>query len=309
MDETNIFVMQNACLACGSTDFVEVGVPGEAFTKLLGDREFVQPRYSVRRCSDCQLVFKSHVAAPQVLDNYYAHVPFSKWAVESLYPTERVAIEMLRQLPHGSRVLDFGCSEGRLLNYLGTAYNRFGHEINEAAIKVAQQRGLTMLSEEQVFSDSATFNAVVLMDVFEHLSSPTELLSRLSDKLSNGGRLILSTGNSDAPAVRGDPANFWYFRNIEHLCMLNAQHAKWLGEKLGLKLVATAETSHYDTPWKHRIFEKCRDIAFEAFHRKRYTWLIPLFRRLPGFRSGRHWTERPPRCGTPDHLVLCLEKR
>lgn len=89
---------------------------------------------------------------------------FAKWENDDLFPTEAATLALLTSLPPGSRVLDFGCSTGRLLDRLGPRYERYGIEVNEPAAKIAAGRGITILDGKQVLGTgpSLELDAVVL---------------------------------------------------------------------------------------------------------------------------------------------------
>ena len=233
----DLYASQDRCPACGSDVFARVGPAAPGSTVEVDGRAFTQPPFDARRCGRCHLVFKSAVAAPAVLTDYYRRIDYRRWDTPRLTIPERIVRDVLQTLPVGSRVLDFGCSTGRLLAQVMDRHACFGVEVNAAAAAVATGRGITMLPPDgpPVPPDGRGFDAVVLVDVFEHLDRPVDVLRGLAARLNPGGRLIVSTGNSDAAAVRGEPALFWYFEFIEHLCMLNPSHARSLADALGLR--------------------------------------------------------------------------
>lgn len=306
----NDTVFQNKCPACGSQDFSAIGPRGREFDTVVGERLFHQPDYESRRCERCHLVFKSVIASATELDEYYRRVDFRKWDFAGLHPTERHVVAALRELPLQSRVLDFGCSSGRLLRGLTAEYQCFGYEINTIAAHEAATHGIIVLEPDNIFGESEKpqFDAIVLVDVFEHFTEPTDLLRKLVRRLSTSGRLILCTGDSDAPAVREEPSTFWYFRNVEHVCMLNRQHAEFLSKTLGLKLTFAQNVSHYDTSLWSFCKQSSTTFAFEVFHRNRLPWLKPALKFVPKFRRAQFWRERPACAYTADHLVLVFQK-
>lgn len=295
------------CPACQSRDFSEAGC-ARGLTCRLGDRDFVQPDYAVRECSNCGLLYRTPNLAPAELDAYYAAVDYRKWEVPGFFPTERATHERLRRLPAGARILDFGCSSGRLLAPLVRAYACCGFEINAEAARTAAGKGLTMISPPDFESGrGGEFDTIVLSDVFEHLSAPAELLRRLVGLLRPGGELLIITGNADAPACRLDPAQFWYFRTVEHLCMLTRRHAEFLARELGVTLAAWLELSHYDTPTRERLFQAARHFAYWQFRHRTLLarTLLPL---LPMLNRARHWPQAPAYTASADHVLAVLKK-
>jgi len=262
------------------------------------------------RCPNCGLTFKSAAIVPKDLQEYYSAVDFRKWESSDLFPTERRVVSLLRQLPAGSAILDVGCSSGRLLSQLTLEYRCFGVEINQVAAANAELKGIKLLDPNawSIGDPGRQFDAIVLMDVFEHLTDPVSVLSDAAGRLSPRGKLIICTGNSDARALRDDLANCWYFRNVEHIVMLTRRFAEYLAERLLLRLVVWEPMCHYEGSPTEKLGQWYRSLAFDALHRGRRRWLAPLVRLLPGGKKARSWVERPYRNLTRDHVVVVLEK-
>ena len=277
----DLLARQDHCPACGAVDYEIVGPPGAGFAAEAGGRHFWQTDYQARRCRCCSLLFKSAIAALHQLDDYYQRVDFRKWEIPGLYPTERRVLGLLNALPIGSRILDFGCSSGRLLSRLTGSFavlrgrNQCGSRPDCVRKRHHDTCAPNLYSRQ---TDAPKFNAITIVDLFEHLSAPTDLLRKLVNQLCPGGRLILCTGDADAPAIRSDPANFWYFRNVEHLCMLNRRHGEYLARELALRLVAWDRESHYDSSSVVRLKQWCQTFAYEVFHRGRSPSLKPALR-------------------------------
>jgi len=98
------------CPACGSTSYESTGGEAPGFSAVIDGEEFVQPGYSVRECTSCGLLYRDQTLSPNDFNRYYAKADFRQWEVSGFYPTERCVLKILRQLPNGSRILDYGCS-------------------------------------------------------------------------------------------------------------------------------------------------------------------------------------------------------
>jgi SAM-dependent methyltransferase len=235
-------------------------------------------------------------------------VDFRRWDYPGLHPTERRVLDTLRNLTPRSRIVDFGCSNGRFLSHCVQKHDCYGIEVNTTAADAASARGVKIVDSEHLFDGAVgLFDVIILADVFEHLDSPTDLLLKFVSVLRPAGRLIVSTGNSDAPALRSDPSNCWYFRNIEHLCMLNPQHARYLSKRLGLSIERMDRACHYDVPFVRQIRTRATCFAYDVFHRDRMTWLRPALRFTPAFRKAQNWSQPPANSVTADHLVIVFK--
>jgi 2-polyprenyl-3-methyl-5-hydroxy-6-metoxy-1,4-benzoquinol methylase len=297
------------CIGCGSDNFKLKGGRGLPVEIVLDDRVFQQPEYRIHQCRDCGLVYKSDVLDRAGLANYYEAIDFSKWEADDLYPTERAVVDVLAALPPGSRILDYGCSTGRLLSNLTKRHQCFGVEVNVEAAQLAVEKGLTILSEESgLNSSSSSFDAIVLSDVFEHLLEPTNILRRLVKHLRRGGLLVLSTGNADAKACRYDLANFWYFRTPEHLSMMTKRYAAYLEEQLALDLILWKEMCHYAPTFSDRLKQQARHFAYWQFKKSPPSIWRFLLRPIPLFNRAHNWTLPPLFNYSKDHVLMVFAK-
>jgi 2-polyprenyl-3-methyl-5-hydroxy-6-metoxy-1,4-benzoquinol methylase len=267
------------------------------------DETFRQSQYSVRECSFCGLLYRDCTLPLSDLDRYYEKVDFRKWETTGYWPTEACVLSKLRTLPRGSRILDFGCSSGRLLASLCRDYECFGFEINVPAAHEAAKKGLRMLSSDEIHCEAlAKFDAVVLVDWFEHSTEPLELLRKLSRLVAHDGFLIISTGDGDADACRQDPAQFWYFRNLEHLCMLTGRHTKFLESALDLQLESRTNACHYNLSIPEKLVQKIQHFTYWQF--RRGTFLARNFLRfVPRFRRAMNWPSPQDYTCSRDHVI------
>jgi SAM-dependent methyltransferase len=296
------------CPACGSREASGQETAGTAMIERAGDKEFVQPSYQIRCCGTCGLYYKTVTLSPGELADYYRLVDFRKWETTGYFPTERATLEFLRGFPSGSRILDFGCSTGRLLSEIASDQQCFGFEVNAEAAKIAAGKGLRILSKEELFNGELTFDCIVLCDVFEHLDKPTELLAELCIRLRPGGILLLITGNADAPVCQRCPAMFWYFRTPQHLCMLSRRHADYICATLNLKLTCWQALCHYDLDWKGWLLAHARDFAYWHSRPNSHACLRFLVGCLPGFRRAQNWSNPPGLACTRDHVLAAFVK-
>ena len=297
-----------SCPACGGSASVVTGPPAPAFSACTEFGAYLQPEYSILGCETCGLLYRSPTISTKQLASYYSEVDFRKWEISGHFPTERAALSVLRKLPQGASLLDFGCSTGRMLAPLVKDYRCHGFEVDPRAAKEAAAKGITMLQPGFLDSRSTEmFDGVVMMDVFEHLQSPTKVLHRLSEALKPGGILVVGTGNGDAPACRLDPAQFWYFRNIEHLSMLTIRHGRWLAQQLGMTLVRWDLMCHYDHSLRARCGQYLRHAAFWAFRRSPPVGRT-LLRLVPRVRRAEGWKVAPAFSASRDHVIAIFLK-
>lgn len=296
------------CPGCGSVEFEVTGPEAPGFFHEFGGRKFQQLGYYVRECLSCGLLYRTPTLSDDTLADYYAVVPFQRWEAKKFHPIERTVLSILKSLPPGSRILDYGCSSGRLLSTLCHDYQCYGSEVNSAAASEASARGLRIIEPGVLASATPEkFDAIVLVDVFEHLRKPLVLLRQLAQHLKPDALLVVATGNGDAPACRRDPAQFWYFRTLEHLSMFTERHARHLSTALGLSLESLTKMCHYDLSVREKAVLWFQDFIYWQFRRRTFLarTLLPL---LPKIRRARTWTAAPACTCTRDHVVAVFRK-
>ncbi|MDP9005247.1 MAG: methionine biosynthesis protein MetW, partial [Verrucomicrobiota bacterium] len=127
-DGDNVAVL--SCPGCGSPEFKATGPTAPSFVAELADRKFQQSDYLVRECSNCGLLYRTPTLSDDALADYYANVSFQRWEAHEYHPIERAVLSILEPLPLGSRILDYGCSSGRLLSGLTGEHQCYGSELN-----------------------------------------------------------------------------------------------------------------------------------------------------------------------------------
>ncbi len=299
----------SVCPACGGKENDQCGGVAAPFSELVGEREFCQPAYSIRSCRNCSLYFKSHVISYDQLDPYYDRLDCSSFEVDHQFPTDRVLQSVLAKLPSGRKILDFGCSTGRILKNHTQTHDCFGVELNETAAGIARQRGLTIIDSGGIASGvHEGFDVIILTDVYEHLVQPFELVKMLYRSLKPEGILVIVTGNADGISMKDRMAEFWYFRLIGHLQMLGEQHASWMAEQLGARIKQLHRCSHYSTSLTTRLVQRLYSFAYLKFRESPNGFFAKLLRMTPRVRNVERLNNLPPLSFADDHVVLLLEK-
>ena len=87
-----------------------------------------------------------------------------------------------RLVPHGSRVLDLGCGDGAMLDYLQRTRgcSGYGIEISDTNVLACVQRGVNVvqlnLDGGLTMFDDASFDVVLQLDTLQHLRNAETML-------------------------------------------------------------------------------------------------------------------------------------
>lgn len=110
----------------------------------------------------------------------------------------KVAFDLLKKYrlkPEETKVLDFGCGSGYLVSCLAEkGYQSFGLDISEEAIRFGRQQGvknIDVIDAHKINFPDNYFNAVLLLDVIEHLEDESWAIKEVERVLAPGGSAII----------------------------------------------------------------------------------------------------------------------
>jgi 2-polyprenyl-3-methyl-5-hydroxy-6-metoxy-1,4-benzoquinol methylase len=175
------------------------------------------------RCAACDLVYVSptfdeahykKVYASQAYQDIVRDLGIKSHAYRvERFGRERVAL-MARHLDVTTpRYLDVGCSTGFVVEAARDAgWNASGLDLNPSAIEFGRSRSLDvhLVGLEDADFAAATFDAVSLFDVLEHLLDPVRTLRACARLLRRGGIVFLYVPNYDSASrlLMGKDAHF-----------------------------------------------------------------------------------------------------
>ncbi|MDA1008015.1 MAG: class I SAM-dependent methyltransferase [Planctomycetota bacterium] len=111
-----------------------------------------------------------------------------------------VVVELLHCLPEGASILDAGCGNGAFCAHLATGtYKVTGVDLSDSGIALAKARNSKALFFQKSLYDSFRdvksdgFDAIVTLEVIEHLYDAKAFAANIAASLRPGGTLVLST--------------------------------------------------------------------------------------------------------------------
>jgi 2-polyprenyl-6-hydroxyphenyl methylase/3-demethylubiquinone-9 3-methyltransferase len=113
----------------------------------------------------------------------------------------RTVLRYLRSDPQIVSVLDAGCGDGNFTASIAAAgYATYGLDLSESGIEIASTRGVGIFARGSIYEDLAAafpgmtgFDAILAIEVMEHLYSPRDFVRRAFEALRPGGLFIVTT--------------------------------------------------------------------------------------------------------------------
>jgi SAM-dependent methyltransferase len=223
------------------------------------------------RCKRCLSGYVENAIPPQeAFALYEAGDSAGRWEARSFETDKtRKLIKFVSALVKpGAAVLDFGCNDGVLLDFLKkqAACRTFGVEASAAARSLAQAKGHAVEQTLDALTEQRFFDIVFAMDVVEHLYDAPAFLAQISMRLAAGGILVVLTGNINATTAQMANNNWWYLRYPEHVRFPSLQ---WLRRHSGFRVVKVARV-HASQGYVHPLSVESVKNALVRWTRSEY---------------------------------------
>jgi SAM-dependent methyltransferase len=256
-------------------------------------------------CSRCGFQFKDPPIPTELLMDCYRRADSGNWDVD---PDPRwrkfdVLKSVLERFSPGRRVLDVGCFNGALLQFLGDGWHKFGVEPSEDAVKLAESRGVHIVASslEQIDGDLAPFDAVMAIDVAEHVIDPLTFFRQLSAQVAKGGVLMILTGNNESFAWQLQRGLYWYCTLPEHVSFYSRRTLDVIGEQTAMRGTYYRRMCHKRMPLRRWCGDMTKFVAY-VVGRRLGGLGIPALRRLFIERGG------PSMQSAHDHMLYVFRK-
>lgn len=201
------------------------------------------------RCGDCGTVHQALLPRGWELHNLYRAMSDERYLSEEAgrRRTARRLLDLLAgHVPRG-RLLQVGCGYGLLLDEARRrGYEVEGVELSAEAVRHARER-LGLPVEEIALEDAALegerYDAVLMVDVLEHLDEPVVALERLSALLRPGGALLVVTPDPASLVARAAGSRWWCYIP-SHVCLIPRKTLHELIRGCGMAVVEDVPSVH-----------------------------------------------------------------
>jgi len=241
---------------------------------------YINPRYDDRYgypgvfslfgCKGCGHKVLQAVFTPDILRQLYTdYYPRSSFDIKRYRPSKEVGgfrswLNGERRLAYSwvsekVRILDIGCGFGETLGYhKARGCDVYGVEADENIRMVAEKFGFNVhvgLFDDRNY-EPAFFDCVTMDQVIEHVTDPVATLKGVARILKPGGRVIISTPNSNGWGAKVFGRHWINWHAPYHLHHFSVQSMKCSAEKAGLnielhKTVTSSDWLYFQ--WNHLL--------------------------------------------------------
>jgi len=140
-------------------------------------------------------------------------------------------------LKKGSRILDIGGYTGDLKGYLPEEIDYWVADFDRDALGIAEKKGARIkqvnLDEEDLPFGQAEFDAVVCLEVLEHLKDPRRHLEKMREVVKKDGVVLISLPNENTlyhrlRSLLGFGPDSFAFRSFKHLHLPTISQSRFL---------------------------------------------------------------------------------
>lgn len=294
-----------ACLVCAADNLVDLGpIFHDQPACIAGvEAKLGTEMFRLLGCPECGVNQKYPFIPAEELERCYAAASDDNWGNtidHKARQTDLFADTLNRHVP-GGHLLDIGCSNGAILSCFDDRWKKYGVEPSVAASRLAAARGINILG--QTINDLTLvvdqFDAVMAIDLVEHLSNPMQFFAKVRGMLRQGGVFLVFTGDTDAATWSRFGSSHWYCGLPEHVVFFNAKSIRWIAHRTGFKVSEVQRRPHLRMPFLTRTNQAIR-VAIWCGVRRFKGFGIERLRRWSTRRRSPYWST------ASDHMLVAL---
>jgi SAM-dependent methyltransferase len=213
-----------------------------------------KPEVYIYKCNHCGHFYKNPILNSDFMNHYYSElnsVFYKKRAPAVDKNRHKANIKIVKTIENYKKkgnVLEIGCGYGYLLScFDADKWHRFGIEPSPYASEFARSnQGLdvfTGLLENHPY-EKESFDAILLIDVFEHLRNPIELFENIKYLLKPHGIIYLKTGSIERIIPKISKSKWIYHNTLEHISFITKSSIKYITIVNSLTVIKKRKISH-----------------------------------------------------------------
>jgi SAM-dependent methyltransferase len=295
------------CPVCQGTDCRSLGPIRHYQPTIIGSVavDLSDLTFRLMQCATCRFQFSDPRIPPEKLLQCYSATDAEHWCID-VDPRERryeLIKELLVRHSPGRRVMDVGCSTASLLHYLGPEWDRFGVEPSVTASGVARKRGINILGAtfDDIPKDIPAFDAIIAVDVIEHINEPIPFITQARNLLRPGGVLILVTGDTASPSWRLMKGRYWYCSYAGHVSYFSAATFAVIADELDMCCIENRRLPHIRSRFLRHVKMAAMNLAY-TLGVVTGGLGIPAIRRKTVDSPGPSWVT------APDHIFQVMRR-
>ncbi len=229
-----------ACSLCGSD------------SKFLFNKQG-SPFYS---CTNCRFVFAKPLNNPNLINTINDFEPaYLSYLGDQQHDKKNHEALIKKISKHAdmpsARILDIGCGSGKFVQYLRSkGYDAYGLEPSTALYDTyLASHDHCYNSDVQSFRaahPAERFSIITITDVLEHVDDPNAFIRAVSEMLTGGGIVFISTPDARSLFARM-AGKGWHYYNRYHLSLFSKKNLSQLMESHGLATLMLKHLARYQS--------------------------------------------------------------
>lgn len=214
---------------------------------------FIKHGYTITHCPECGLyrtILKS--SYPKMVKQYYTKAYFTGSKHRAGYANyeedtrivqanaKKYLGELWKYAKVGS-LLDVGCATGTFLDEAKrNGWNGWGIDVSDYAVTNARKKMGARIKQgvlKKTTFGRKKFDAITLLDVFEHIGDPRRLIKTIHSLLRPKGIIIINTGDSASWLATFESSRWHYFIPPQHVYFYSRHNLKKFLESEGFRVV------------------------------------------------------------------------
>ena len=211
------------------------------------------------KCKNCNLVYVNPREDLKIILDTYSDVKSLDYLKEKKqkYKDAKRILKIIERYQKPGKILDLGCFVGFFLKQAErNGWDVYGIEPSKWAVSIANKLGLKNVKQgtlDSVKLEDNFLDAVVMIEVIEHLDEPMDVLNKINKKLKLGGTLTIVTPKFDSIYSKLLKNNWWFIENV-HLYYFTEKTISKILKKAGFKIIKIKR--YYKTFLLSYIFDK-----------------------------------------------------